>query len=84
MPGKVVSLRLEADLLERVDVRAKELGRTRTEFCVWALENGLDDAGRGVPDVPAEKPAADAPVDSWHDWALERQRKLNEAKERRR
>jgi hypothetical protein len=52
VPGKVVSLRLEEGLLGRVDDRAKELGKSRTEFLTWAMENALDDAGRGVPDVP--------------------------------
>jgi predicted transcriptional regulator len=55
VPGKVVSLRLEEGLLRRVDGRARELGKSRTEFLTWAMENALDDAGRGVPNVSKAK-----------------------------
>lgn len=108
MPGKVVSLRLEEELLDRIDARAKKLGRSRTEFLTWAVENALDDAERGVPDVPRARvenlaenergeivkldPQEPASFDAgWTpsdkppvNYALERQRKLNAAKEGKR
>jgi hypothetical protein len=43
---------------------------------------------RKDPEKPASfevpKPEPDAPVDRWHDWAMERQARLNADKERKR
>jgi len=83
---RLITWRVEEGLLGRIDVRAAELGKSRSAFLVWAAENALDDASRGVPDVPREE-TAQAPVREYVDqkaaaWA--RQQKLNEAKYGRR
>lgn len=90
--------RLEADLLRWVDEYAKHRGWTRTLVLEEALRSFRQDVRGGVPDLPtrvdavareAEQrersvtpanrpPQRPAPV----DYAMERQRKLNEAKER--
>jgi hypothetical protein len=84
---RLITWRVDPDLLARIDRRAKELDRSRSAFLVWACENALEDAGRGVPDVPKvpapAKPDPKALVDDWQAWAKARQQKLNEAKERR-
>jgi len=83
---RLITWRVDEGLLERIDARALKLGKSRSAFLVWAAENALEDATRGVPeleDAPAVgKPEPDAPVDQWHQWAMERQQKLNAAKER--
>lgn len=63
MAKKPLPLRIDADLLGRVDVRRKELGQTRTMFVERALEAALGDqpgsgrAGR-LPEVPVARAAA--------------------------
>jgi hypothetical protein len=55
-----LDLRLPAELVERVDARAEELGQTRTKFVERALEAALaTDGGGGSPGV--SKPVVPTP-----------------------
>lgn len=52
-------MRLDEELLRRVDKRAEALRWSRNTFLVWAAENALEDAKGGVPDLaPAVASAA--------------------------
>ena len=59
---RVVTLQIDRELLARVDARAARMERSRAWFMRWALENALDDAGRGVPDAPLPRPRQAAEV----------------------
>jgi len=91
MPSRSVTARLDEELLAWAESYAEERGVSRTKILEAGLRALRGDAVGGVPeleDAPApapavgQKPEPDAPVDQWHQWAMERQRKLNEAKER--
>jgi hypothetical protein len=87
---RLITWRVDEGLLARIDARAKELGRSRSAFLVWAAENGLEDARGGVPDAPRAEATVQgsvhqrASVDGPKEWAMERQRRLNAAREGRR
>lgn len=59
---KPVTLKLPPDLIERVAVRAKRLGMTKTAFHERALEAALGGAGPKAPRVAAGRPVADPPA----------------------
>jgi predicted transcriptional regulator len=48
---KLISFRLPVGLVDRVDVRAAELGQTRTMFLIRALEQAL--GSTSVAEAPA-------------------------------
>ena len=86
MPSRSVTARLDEELLAWAESYAEERGVSRTKILEAGLralrgEPELEDAPAPAPAV-GRKPEPDAPVDQWHQWAMERQRKLNEAKER--
>lgn len=56
MPKQRVDLLLEPELLARVEAKREQLRWSRTMFITAALEGFLDDAGRGVPDLPEQSP----------------------------
>jgi Arc/MetJ family transcription regulator len=91
MARRRVDLRLDEELLARVDARAEELGQTRTKFVERALEKALGETGsagsaaaagtsapsRAPVDVPGVKPARELLRDG---AAMERQARLNAAR----
>lgn len=85
---RLITWRVDVGLLARIDAKAKELEQSRAGFLVFAAENALDDASRGVPDVPAPAAAEiqravkdfGPDVAPASDPRWERQQKLNQAK----
>lgn len=91
MSGKtrVVSSRVPEDLAAWADSYAKERGWTRQALLEAALRSFREGCRRGVPDSPPspasvgrgeQLPAVVDPAWQARRWALDRQRRLNEAK----
>jgi predicted DNA-binding protein len=97
-PSKVFSVRLAADLADRVEEIAQRLGCRPPSVVKAAVESYLDDCDRGLPaSVPeparigrppksasstAPRPVRVDTVSQVHQWALNRQALLNKAKDR--
>jgi predicted DNA-binding protein len=88
MAKVAVALRLRPETLARLDAYAKARGSSRQVLLESFVESRLEDAERGVVGLPVEvaRPVVAKPqarrMETSADWALARQRKLNEAKSR--
>jgi hypothetical protein len=78
MPKKPLPLRIDEDLLRRVDGARGDVSRTR--FVERALERALGVSGSASPAVAAATPAPSRASKARDELAMERQRKLNERK----
>lgn len=82
-----VPFRLDPEKLGRVDAYAKARGRSRQTVLEQAVDNFLEDAEGGVPDLPEESAKAErapgrqeSPMFFYADSLRERQARLNAAK----
>jgi hypothetical protein len=82
MARRRVDLRLDEELLARLDARCEELGQTRTKFIERALEKALSAGERSESDrMPVvARPGSASPRAPHPDLLSQRQAELNKRK----
>lgn len=80
--SKVLSVRLPDEVAARVGEIASARGVKAPSVLKAAVESYLGDHGRGLPDRSALRPVRVDSVEDARRWVVQRQVRLNKAKER--